>query len=76
MTTTVEEFISGKPPVISVRLGDSLVDAGKLMLRHDYSQLPVVDSEAKPIGLITSDSILNALHNYGVGLEGIGDSVG
>lgn len=71
MTTTVEEFYSGKSPVISVRYGDSLKDAVKLMLRHDYSQLPVVDSENRPVGFISSDSILKALNNYGVGLDGL-----
>ncbi len=71
MTATVEEFVSGKPPVISIRLGDSLKDAVKLMLRHDYSQLPVVDSENRPVGFIASDSILNALNNYGAGLDGL-----
>lgn len=71
MTTTVQEFISGKLPVISIRLGDSLKDAVKLMLRHDYSQLPVVDSENSLVGFVTSDSILNALNNYGMGLDGL-----
>lgn len=71
MTATVEEFISGKLPVISVRLGDSLKDAVKLMLRHGYSQLPVVDSDNRPVGFIASDSVLNALNNYGAGLDGL-----
>jgi len=71
MTATVEEFISGKLPVISIRLGDSLKDAVKLMLRHGYSQLPVVDPENRPVGFIASDSVLNALNNYGVGLDGL-----
>lgn len=71
MTATVEEFVSGKLPVISIRLGDSLKDAVKLMLRHDYSQLPVVDSENRPVGFIASDSVLNALNNYGAGLDGL-----
>lgn len=71
MTATVEEFISGKPLVISVRLGNSLKEAVKLMLTHGYSQLPVVDSERRPVGFIASDSILNALNNYNEGLDGL-----
>lgn len=71
MTNTVEEFISGKLPVVSITLNDSLKDAVRLMLRHDYSQLPVVDSEKRLIGLVTSDSILKALNNYGAGLEAL-----
>ncbi len=38
------------------------------MVAHDYSQLPVVvgDADTTPVGLVTSDSILRALDNFGV----------
>lgn len=71
MTTTVQEFTRDKLPVVTVTLADSLDDVAKRMIEHDYSQLPVVDSEKKPIGIITSDSILKALNNYGVALDGL-----
>lgn len=69
MTTTVQEFIVGKLAVAVAKPTDSLIDVSKRMLQHDYSQLPVVDSANKPIGIVTSDSILNALRNYGVELS-------
>lgn len=34
------------------------------MVRHDYSQLPVVDDDGKPVAIITADSIVRALHNF------------
>ncbi len=39
-----------------------------LMIEHDYSQLPVVDSNNKPLGIVTSDSILRALNNFNIPL--------
>ncbi len=36
------------------------------MLGHDYSQLPVIDSQTKRWYLVTSDSILQAFVNFGV----------
>lgn len=69
MTTTVQEFTRDKLPVVTVSLSDSINDAAKLMIEYDYSQLPVVDSETKPLGIITSDSIIKALNNYGTGMS-------
>ena len=45
MTTTVQEYIKGKLPVVTTTLNDSLVIVSKRMIEHDFSQLPVVDSE-------------------------------
>jgi CBS domain-containing protein len=39
-----------------------------LMIEHDFSQLPVVDEDKKPLGIITSDSIIRALNNFGIPL--------
>jgi CBS domain-containing protein len=39
------------------------------MTEHDFSQLPVVTEEKKPIGIITSDSILRAASHFGVLLK-------
>ncbi len=70
MTTTVQQFIKDKSPVVSVTLSDSLVTASKRLIEHDFSQLPVVNSDNKPVGIITSDLILKALNNYGTSLKG------
>jgi CBS domain-containing protein len=34
------------------------------MIEHDYSQLPVVDKDGKPLGMVTTDSILRALERF------------
>jgi CBS domain-containing protein len=34
------------------------------MIEHDYSQLPVVDAADRPLGMVSSDSILRALHYF------------
>jgi hypothetical protein len=71
MTTTVQEFIKDKPPVAKVTLDDPVIAAVTRMIGDDYSQLPVVDSDNCPVGIITSESILKSLNNYVTTLEGI-----
>ncbi len=39
--------------VISVRPEESVLQAGELMLRHDISGLPVVDSDGRVLGVVT-----------------------
>lgn len=71
MTTTVYEFIKGNPPVVTVTKDEALTTALKRMIEHDFSQLPVVNGDNIPEGIITSDSILRALSNFGVVLNDI-----
>lgn len=71
MTTTVYEFIKGNPPVVTVTKDEALTTALKRMIKHDFSQLPVVNGDNIPEGIITSDSILRALSNFGVVLNDI-----
>jgi CBS domain-containing protein len=39
--------------VFSVRPEDSILQAGELMLQHDISGLPVVDSDGRVVGIVT-----------------------
>jgi CBS domain-containing protein len=71
MTTTVQEFIKDKPPVAKVTRDDPVIAAVKRMIGDDYSQLPVVDSDNCPIGIITGESILKSMSNYATTLAGI-----
>lgn len=66
MTATVEDLLQGKPAPITTKAEDSLQAALELMVQHDYSQLPVVDSSGKPDAILTADSIARALNNFGV----------
>jgi CBS domain-containing protein len=68
MTTTVQEFVKDKAPVESVTLFDTVAAAVNSMTGNAYSQLPVVDAENRPVGLITSESVLSTLNNFGTDL--------
>jgi CBS domain-containing protein len=45
-------------PVVSVGPDTPLLEAGELMLRNDISGLPVLDREARLVGLITERDFL------------------
>jgi hypothetical protein len=69
MPYPVVNLIEGRSEPISVRPADSAQRALSLMIEYDFSQLPVIDEAKKPLGMITYDSILRALSNFGVRLE-------
>jgi hypothetical protein len=58
MAVLVRDLIEGRGAPVTVMPSDSVLDALEKMIRHDYSQLPIVDDEQKLAGVITSDSIL------------------
>jgi CBS domain-containing protein len=66
MPAQVADLIRDKALPIRTRREESIAQVLSLMIEHDYSQLPVVDEANKPVGLVTSDSILRALHHFGV----------
>ena len=68
MPFTVQQLIEGHQEPITASPQDSIQKALALMTEHDFSQLPVVDENKKPLGIVTSDSILHALSNFGVSL--------
>ncbi|MBY6363261.1 CBS domain-containing protein [Rhodococcoides corynebacterioides] len=57
VSLTMSSLQSATAGVTSVRPSDSLVRARSLMLRHDYSQLPVMRSERSLLGVISWESI-------------------
>ena len=69
MPYPVENLIEGRGKPTTVRPSDSAQEALALMIEHDFSQLPVVDDANKPLGMITYESILRALSNFGAKLE-------
>lgn len=54
-------LLDGRTAPVTVGPATTLDIALELMLEHDYSQLPVVDSENRPIGLLTQGDILRAI---------------
>lgn len=64
MPATIRELLQDKPTPITTRSGEPISDALARMIKHGYSQLPVVDEGNVPIAIITADSILRALSNF------------
>ena len=66
MPFTVEQLLGERGKPLTVERQGTVKQALDRMLEHDYSQLPVVDQNDYPCGLITTDSILRAVNCLGV----------
>lgn len=66
MPATIGDILKTKPELITTTLDVMLYAALELMIRYDYSQLPVLDGEGRPIGIVTSDSVVRAIHHFGM----------
>jgi len=69
MPYPVQNLIEGRGEPISVRPSDPVQKALALMTEHDFSQLPVIDEAKRPLGIVTYESVLRALNNFGVRVE-------
>lgn len=69
MPYPVSNLIESRGEPLSVNKDDMVVKAISAMLEHDYSQLPVVDDENHPLGMITYESILRAIRNFKAALD-------
>jgi CBS domain-containing protein len=57
---TVQDLLEGHGVPVTVTAETQVTDAVQLMLEHDFSQLPVVDAENRPLGLLSMDSLMRA----------------
>jgi len=69
MPYSVKQLLEDNPPPVTVTQADSVADALRMMAEHDYSQLPVVDADNKPIGLVTPEGILRGLRNFELAID-------
>ena len=53
MPFPVKHLIENQPNIVTVKKDHTVLDAFQLMIDHDFSQLPVVDDDGFPIGMIT-----------------------
>jgi CBS domain-containing protein len=60
---TVSELMSTPP--IAARPDNKVADAACLMLKHKIHRIPVVNNEAKLVGLVTRTDIFSALESSG-----------
>ncbi len=68
MPFTVQQLIESYQEPVTVSPGDPAQKALALMVEHDFSQLPVIDENNKPLGIVSGDSIICALNNFGIPL--------
>jgi len=69
MPYSVKQLLEDNPSPVSITQSDSVADALRLMAEHDYSQLPVVDDENRPIGLVTPGGVLRGLRNFNLTID-------
>jgi len=56
MSVTVQDLIAGNPSPLCIAEEGLAADALRLMMEHDYSQLPVVNGDGEVVGIITGRS--------------------
>jgi CBS domain-containing protein len=69
MPFPVRHLIQSQHKLVTVSPEQSVRQAIELMTEYDFSQLPVVDGEGKPLGMITNATILEALKQFGVTID-------
>lgn len=69
MPYPVENLIHDRPEPVVATPDASVSLALDLMIENDYSQLPVVDSQGRPLGLLTFDGILRGVRNFRTDLD-------
>lgn len=69
MPFMVKELIGGRGLPVTAKEEEFVREALARMLEHDFSQLPVVDDEQRPVGMVTRASILRAMGLLGTKLE-------
>ncbi len=58
MPFPIKDLIGDRGRPETAQLDETLHSALQRMIEHDYSQLPVVDDADRPLGMITTDSIV------------------
>lgn len=69
MPFTVQDLIEGHPAPVTARPNEPGLAALQRMFEHDFSQLPVVDTDNRPQGMITGESILRAMSIFELPLD-------
>lgn len=71
MPFTVDQLTSENQKLVTVTREDTIQLAMERMIEHDYGQLPVVDGNNKLQGMVTAESILKAMMNFGSTVSGL-----
>jgi hypothetical protein len=69
MPYPVQNLLESRAAPLVVRAEQPATEAVALMIEKEYSQLPVVDAEGRPAGVITFQSIVEATSSFGVAVK-------
>jgi hypothetical protein len=69
MPFPVKHLIEGHDSLVCVKKEDLVTRALGQMIEHDYSQLPIIDEEDQPLGMVTYEGILRGVRNFKTRLE-------
>lgn len=69
MSVTVQDLIADKVKPVCISDDAMAVEALRLMMAHDYSQLPIVNDSDELVGMVTSDSVARALNLLALKIE-------
>lgn len=64
MPFSVAQLIEGHSPLVCVNKDELVSHAFSLMIEHDYSQLPVIDDDNQPLGMVTHEGILRGIKHF------------
>lgn len=71
MPFPVKHLIEGQSNLVCVKKDDLASYGFKAMIEHDFSQLPVVDADDRPLGMVTHEAILRGIKNFNTRLESL-----
>src|SRR5579871_4205304 len=71
MQFPVRDLIEGRGLPLSVLPDTTLEHALSQMIAHSYTQLPVLQTDQRPLGLITTDSILRTISYFDTTLKDV-----
>lgn len=69
MPIPARHLVQNQGKLVTVNLDMKLTQALALMIENDFSQLPVVDADFKPLGIVTTDGITRALLTLGTNVK-------
>lgn len=69
MPYSVGNLIEGHGMPLTAHKNDPIAPILNQMIEHDYSQIPIVDANNMPLGMVTYESILRGIKNFKTKLE-------
>jgi CBS domain-containing protein len=71
MPYSVEQIIQNPADLTCVQIDEPIIHALDLMIRHNFSQLPILDADGRLLGMVTYESIMRATRSFNVKLESL-----